>query len=121
MNILFLTNQIEVNLDHRTEICTNGKTGDARLVLCMAPAYRRGSHAPMTAFFVRTNGEPYPLAIENEYGFFLGHEAFGRDGVPLNDHALGFIAPQSLRGFAFAHRCPDGHAIYAFMDALEEG
>lgn len=122
MNLSYITSSTKINADLEICILTNGKSADAHLALCIAPAYQEGSEGALTAAYITGNGDPYPLAIENAEGeIFFGRDAFGRDASAYSREFAEWITPEAVEGWiagARRQRAADGHFAYRLADAL---
>lgn len=121
MKITYITQHTRVNLDLEQCILTNGERADARLALCFAPAYEDGCDLQMTAFYITSNGDPYPLAVENEDGVFFGQAAFGGVAADYSRECSDWLTPEALEGWFASQRTrqpTDGHAVIRLADAL---
>ena len=122
MKLSYITNSTRINLDHEQCIITNGEQADAHLALCFAPAYQRDTDTPLTAAYITSNSDPYPLAIENEDGeVFFGRDAFGGDAADYSREFAEWLTPEAVEGWIAGQRtrhAPDGHFAFRLANAL---
>ena len=94
-------------------LMTNGEQADQRITLECAPT-TKGE----IAYYLTTNGDPVPVALQNENGIHWGNEAFGR-GFDTSDWLPDYS--EWLAGYAFRNEL-NGELdsnIIAFADALD--
>ncbi len=122
MKLSYITNSTKINADLEVCILTNGESADAHLALCIAPAYQTGTETALTAAYITSNGDPYPLAIENEDGeIFFGRDAFGGDASDYSRDFAEWLTPEAVEGWIAGQRTrknSDGHFAFRLAEAL---
>lgn len=122
MKLSYITNSTKINADLEVCILTNGEKADAHLALCFAPAYQKKTETALTAAYIIGNGDPYPLAIENEDGeIFFGRAAFGGDAEDYSREFAEWLTPEAVEGWIAGERSrqnSDGHFAFRLAEAL---
>lgn len=122
MKLRYITNSTKINADLEICILTNGEKADAHLALYFAPAYQAGTETALTAAYITSNGDPYPLAIENEEGeIFFGRDAFGGDASDYSREFGVWLTPEAIEAWIAVQRPrnnSDGHFAFRLAEAL---
>lgn len=69
-----LTNEHLIITDFETRLCSNGEQGDNRQTLAAAPTLQGD-----IAYYLITNGDKTPFALQTLHGILFGADAYGRN------------------------------------------
>ena len=119
MKLSHITNSTKINADLEICILTNGEKADAHLALCFAPAYQKGTETALTAAYITNNGDPYPLAIENEDGdIFFGGDAFGGGASDYSREFAEWLTPEAIDSWGAGQDNSEKHFAFRLAEAL---